>query len=77
MNVGGKVNYATGFTAKDKVVEPALGWAVRAGYLQPLWQAVASFAQSAGSNLVGATYFQKVPLLSPGFIDISLILLGY
>lgn len=58
--VGGKVNYATGFTAKGAAVDAATNYAVKAGFVQSLWQAVASFSQAAGSNVVGATYFQKV-----------------
>jgi len=59
-NFGVKVNYQTGYTAKGSAVEPALSWSVAAGYVKPYWQAVARYAQSVGSNLIRATYYQKV-----------------
>jgi len=60
VNVGGKATYATGYTAKGAAVEPVLGYSVKAGYLQPLWQAIGSFTQAVGSQIFGATYYQKV-----------------
>jgi len=60
VNVGGKVTYATGYTARGAAVEPVLGWAVKGGYLQTAWQAVASFTQGVGSQIVGGTYWHKV-----------------
>jgi len=59
-NVGGKVNYATGYTKGSTAVEPAIGWGARAAYIQPLWQAVFGYSQAAGSNVIGGSYHQRV-----------------
>jgi len=60
VNVGGKLTYATGYTARGAAVDPVLGYSFKAAYLQPLWQALGSFSQAVGSQVFGGTYFQKV-----------------
>jgi len=57
---GGKATYSTGYTAKGAAVDPVLGYTVKAGYLQPLWQAIGSFTHGVGSQIFGGSYFQKV-----------------
>jgi len=60
VNVGGKVNVATAHTKGDKETATAIFWNLKAGFLQPLWQAVGWFNNANNSNVVGASFYQEV-----------------
>jgi len=60
VNVGSKVNVATAHTQGDKETALSFFWNLKAGYLQPLWQAVAWFNNANKSNVVGASFYQEV-----------------
>jgi hypothetical protein len=60
VNVGSKVNVATAHTTGDKETALSFFWNLKAGYLQPLWQAIGWFNNAPKSNVVGGSFYQEV-----------------
>jgi len=60
VHLGAKVNVNTAHTQGDKETALSFFWNLKAGFIQPLWQAVSWFHNANKSNLVGASYYQEV-----------------
>jgi len=60
VHLGSKVNVNTAHTQGDKETALSFFWNLKAGFIQPLWQAVSWFNNANKSNVVGASYYQEV-----------------